>query len=128
MSSALRFEIRLAWDRREEALDLADLIHDPPSAVNFELSPDDNPENVASRLRDLLEVDINAQTSWQSKYEALNSWRASYERLGVLVFQTGGSRTLRVDPSEARGLSTNRTLFYTCARVRPCRSQGWWHM
>lgn len=45
------------------------------------------------------------QTGWQSKYDGFNSWRASIERLGVLVFQTGATQSLRVRPEEARGFS-----------------------
>jgi len=105
MSSALRFEIRLAWDRRDEALEMtADLDEEPPLIqTRFYLT--DDPDQVAGRLREILEISIARQMQWRTQYDAFNAWRQAVEQKGALVFQTGILRNLVVDPKEARGFS-----------------------
>ncbi len=105
LPSALRFEIRLARERREEALELARDIRQPPPAFEERAALSDDPEVVAGRLRARLGIAAGDQAGWQSKYDGFNSWRAAIERLGILVFQTGATASLRVDPAEARGFS-----------------------
>jgi Zn-dependent peptidase ImmA (M78 family) len=46
-----------------------------------------DPEDAASRVRDDLGVSVEAQMGWTDKRDALNQWRKTLERLGVLVFQ-----------------------------------------
>ena len=105
LSAALRFEIRLARERRQEAIELArDLGRDFPRFTD-RCSLDDDPDRAAERLRNRLGVTIDDQRGWQSKYDGFNAWRAAVERLGVLVFQTGATPSLRVDTNEARGFS-----------------------
>lgn len=105
LPSALRFEIRLARERREEALELSRDIRHSPLAFEDRASLSDDPDVVAGRLRGRLGIPVGDQTGWQSKYDGFNSWRAAIERLGILVFQTGATASLRVDPAEARGFS-----------------------
>ena len=105
MSSALRFEIRLAQDRRDEAVELmADLDEEPATIENrFHLTND--PEQVASEIRKMLNISISEQMGWKDKYTAFSSWRRVIEEKGTLVFQTGVLRNLIVQPKEARGFS-----------------------
>lgn len=110
-SAALRFEIRLARERRQEALELIADLKQQPTEFRDRCSSDDDPDQVAARLRARLRVDLGEQTGWQSKYDGFNSWRAAIERLGVLVFQTGATASLRVDPNEARGFSVAEQPF-----------------
>lgn len=105
MTSALRFEIRLARERREEALELARDLRQSPIDFAESASLNEDPEGVAARLRASLGVASADQTGWQSKYDGFNAWRAAIERMGVLVFQTGATASLRVRPEEARGFS-----------------------
>jgi Zn-dependent peptidase ImmA (M78 family) len=105
LTPALRFEIRLARERREEALELARDLRQPPAGFAERASLDDDPEVLATRLRQRLGVSLADQTGWQSKYDGFNAWRAAIERLGALVFQTGATPSLRVEPNEARGFS-----------------------
>ena len=105
LTPARRFEIRLARKRREEALELARDLRQPPAGFAERASLDDDPEVLATRLRQRLGVSLADQTGWQSKYDGFNSWRAAIERLGALVFQTGATPSLRVEPNEARGFS-----------------------
>ncbi len=105
MSPALRLEIRLARERQTEAIGLAKEIGEALPAFHLRASLQDEPTDVAARIRSLLGVSIEEQFGWSDKYEAFNSWRAAIERQGVLVFQTGGRSTFTVSPSEAHGFS-----------------------
>ena len=105
MSAALRFELRLARERREEVLELARDLGHSPVVFTDGCSLEDDPDEVAERLRRRLRIRLEEQKGWQSKYDGFNSWRAAIERLGVLVFQTGATASLRVEPAEARGFS-----------------------
>jgi Zn-dependent peptidase ImmA (M78 family)/transcriptional regulator with XRE-family HTH domain len=105
MSSALRFEIRLAQDRREEALELLSDLDEEPLVIDSRFNLNDDPDQVASELRNMLNVSIDEQRRWRTKYEAFNSWRHAIENKGTLVFQTGVFRNLIVLPEEARGFS-----------------------
>ncbi len=105
LSSALRFESRMALQRREEAIELAGELKQSPARLSERCSLADDPDEIARRLRDRLKVRTDEQAGWQTKYDGFNSWRASIEREAVLVFQTGATSSLRVDASEARGFS-----------------------
>ncbi len=111
MSPALRFEIRLASERRDEAIELAFDLGEEPKRITYHVNLHDNPDRVASRLRNQLGVSTSEQTSWATKWEAFSSWRSAVENLGVLVFQTGIFRNLVVDPVEARGFSISEQPF-----------------
>ncbi len=110
-SSALHFEIRLAWERRFEALDLAVDLGEKSKIINFEVDLSIAPDKVATELRKLLGISIHDQLGWRTKREAFNSWRGAVESIGVLVFQTGIFRNLIVDPEEARGFSISEQPF-----------------
>lgn len=105
MSTALRLEIRLARERREEAIDLSKEIGEDLAAFAHPAELNEDAEVVAQRLREILGVTLEDQGKFQNKYHAFNFWHTTAERLGVLVFQTGGKRSLAVDPKEARGFS-----------------------
>ena len=105
MSSALRFEIRLAQDRRDEALELISDLDEEPATIERRFHLDDDPDQVAAELRNMLNISISEQMRWRTKYEAFNSWRHTIEENGTLVFQTGVLRNLIVPPEEARGFS-----------------------
>ncbi len=83
MSSALRFEIRLAFDRRQEAIDLAADLGDEIITITLPINLHDDTDQVARRIRDTLGVSIAEQFSWRSKREAFNTWRSS---LRILEF------------------------------------------
>jgi Zn-dependent peptidase ImmA (M78 family)/DNA-binding XRE family transcriptional regulator len=46
-----------------------------------------DPEDAASRVRGDLGISVEAQMGWTDERDALNQWRRTLERLGVLVFQ-----------------------------------------
>ncbi len=105
MSSALRFEIRLAWDRRDEALELLSDLNEEPRIIESRFNLEDDTDQVADEIRTILNVSIDEQNRWSTKYEAFSSWRNAIEQNGTLVFQTGVLRNLIVDSEEARGFS-----------------------
>lgn len=105
MSPALRFEIRLARDRRDEALELMSDLDEEPPTIRRRFRFHDDPDQVAAELRQLLGVSIDEQTRCRTKYEAFKSWQRAIEEKGILVFQTGVLRNLIVLPKEARGFS-----------------------
>ncbi len=111
MSSALRFEIRLALERRYEALDIASDLGEEPKLLQCRFRVGDQPEQVAREIREILGISIESQFRWRTKRHAFNSWRAALERLGLLLFQTGVKRNLIVSPEEARGFSVSDQPF-----------------
>jgi len=111
MSSALRFEIRLAWERRNEAIELAHDLGDELKTIDYQVSLHNDYDRIANKLRDILAISVKDQTRWQTKSEAFSAWRNAIERLGVLIFQTGILRNLIVDPVEARGFSISEQPF-----------------
>jgi len=104
-SPALRLEIRLAIERRQEAIELAAAIGEDPPRLGVQARLDEAPEPLAARLRERLSVSLVQQRRWGSDREAFNAWRDALEARGVLVFQTGGTARYRVEPEEVRGFS-----------------------
>jgi len=47
----------------------------------------DDPEALADKVRDVLDVSQAEQLSWEKDNEALDKWKKSIEHLGVLIFQ-----------------------------------------
>jgi Zn-dependent peptidase ImmA (M78 family)/transcriptional regulator with XRE-family HTH domain len=100
-SRALRYQLRLARQRRELALNLAaelDAELPPLPSAHLELNAD--PERTGAELRALLNVTLDAQRTWRTPRASYNAWRAAVERAGVLVFQVTGVR-----PAEMLGFS-----------------------
>jgi Zn-dependent peptidase ImmA (M78 family) len=99
-SPKLRVEIRRARYRRQVALNLFALRGQSPPMFDAQTNVSEDPEEVASRTRELLGVTYEDQTGFRTHYDALNTWRAAIEQLGVLVFQARD-----VDVAEMRGFS-----------------------
>ncbi len=103
ISPELLLQIRLARERRADALDLAKLTQYEIPEFSERATLEQDGEQVAFRLRRQVGVEIAVQHRWRPG-EAFGYWRAAIEKIGVLVFQTGApGRT--VDVEEARGFS-----------------------
>lgn len=100
LSSALLLQLRRARERCEVALDLLNELDQRPPSFDVLATLEDDPEELGSRLRGALGVDLATQERWRGPYDALNGWRAIVETAGVLVFQAS-----RIDLAEMRGLS-----------------------
>jgi len=99
-SPQLALEIRKAYDRREWALELLGELDETLPDFRVTAAPDDDVEDVASRLRDAIGITLESQSGWKQGYEAFRGWRAMVERAGVLTLQ---ATTLELE--EARGFS-----------------------
>lgn len=98
-SPKTRLAIRRARRLQSLAIELA-------NSLNREITPkiertdlSDNPEVAASRTRKQLGVEIPMQFSWKNEASALNEWKKTVEKRGVLVFQLG------IPLEETRGFS-----------------------
>lgn len=96
----LRFALRTALFRREAAKEVYERLGEEMPSSKASVTPDEDPEAVGLRIREVLGVDWRSQVEWPSAYAALNAWREAVEETGVLVFQTGG-----VELREMRGTS-----------------------
>lgn len=99
-SKALRYQLRQARLRRDLAIDLAADLEVKPSVPQMSFGLSDDPEVIAERIRDLLQVTFDEQRTWKDPRSSYNAWRTRLEAAGVLVFQVVG-----VAPSEVLGFS-----------------------
>lgn len=100
-SPELAYEIRLAQQRRELALELAEEQGEddfPTFTLNTTLEA--SVEEVGRQIRQALSVTFDVQSKWRDTNSAFMAWRSRIEELGVLVFQT-----TRVESSEASGFA-----------------------
>jgi Zn-dependent peptidase ImmA (M78 family) len=103
-SRALRYQLRLARQRRELALELASELETELPVIsahlNHNAAPDPDSEETGARVRNLLGVTLGEQRTWRDPRISYNAWRAHIERAGVLVFQATG-----IAPAETLGFS-----------------------
>lgn len=99
LSSDVRYEVRLAFTRRDILLDLTGR-NFPPIRLPHVPDMEADPEHAASVIRDHLGISVLDQRSWRNLDVAFRRWREALERVGVLVFQT-----TRIDIGEMRGFS-----------------------
>jgi Zn-dependent peptidase ImmA (M78 family)/transcriptional regulator with XRE-family HTH domain len=105
ISPKLAFEIRRAEQRRVVALELtADM--DRPGVPENVIALEDDPDQAARVVRELLGITVTQQFNWAGKYEAFKAWKDVIENLGVLVFQTDD-----VPLKEMRGTSINQVPY-----------------
>ena len=95
-SRALRYQLRLARQRRELALELAAELEtelpSPPSA-SASLNLNIDPEQAGAEVRKLLGVTLEEQRKWRDPRVSYNAWRMHIEGAGILVFQATGIAT-----------------------------------
>jgi Zn-dependent peptidase ImmA (M78 family)/transcriptional regulator with XRE-family HTH domain len=104
-SPELLVEIRLARERRLEALELAAEAGIEIPHFSLRATMESDPEAVGRNLRQHLGISPKEQFGWVSHYVAFSAWRERLEKRGILVFQTGRHPKAFVDPKEARGFS-----------------------
>lgn len=91
-------EIKKTEERRKNIIELGVTDGVLPHLEGVSILED--PAAAAARVRDLLGVSVQAQSSWANEWMALREWIHAVERLGVLVFQMS-----RIEIELARGLS-----------------------
>jgi len=105
-SPALLLEIRKAYQRREIALEMSELLNESPMPFDMTINIGDDPEHLSQAIRGYIGVTLEKQLEVKDRNEALNLWRESIEGLGVLVFQTN-SRS-QIPLREMRGFSISK--------------------
>ena len=100
LSRKLRYEIRIAQERRQLAIDLYDEIREEPPAFTLRSTSKRDPEQLGLDIRKFLGVKFQQQTAWKETRIAYNAWRDLIEAKGVLVFQATG-----VELREMRGFA-----------------------
>ena len=92
-SRALRYQLRMAKQRRELAIDLAAELDQDLPILAGKLVLGEEPEQAGAKLRGFLRVTLDQQRGWRDPRLAYNAWRSAVERAGVLVFQAVGIPT-----------------------------------
>lgn len=87
----LRTLARRIHARQIAATELYGLLEEEPPWREVELRFEEEPNQLAARLRDALGVPLEEQLSWQDRsgYRPLREWIGAIEALGVLVMQDG---------------------------------------
>lgn len=99
-SPRLTFEIRKAYDRREWALELMSELDESAPQFEIRATANEDVEQVAARLRHLIQASVNEQSSWRADIEAFRQWRLLLEKAGILTLQATDLAL-----NEARGFS-----------------------
>lgn len=99
-SPELRLAVRQMIYRRKIAIALSEELGDKLEDFSYNVSLYSNPEEMAGKLREKLDISVETQLAWSNEFIAWHAWRVAVEKLGVLVFQFG-----KVNLEEVRGLS-----------------------
>jgi len=100
LGARLRYEIRIAQERRNVSLDLYEEIGEEPPRFSLFTTLEAPTESLGADIRRFLGVTFENQVTWRDARTAYNTWRESIEAKGVLVFQIS-----RVPIEEVRGLA-----------------------
>ena len=104
-SPQLSFEIRRALYRRKAALEMYQDLGESIPKLIFKASLEDDPEALASKVRDFLGITSDEQSKFKHDYDALRRWRNAIEGKGVLIFQAP-----KIALEEMRGFSISESL------------------
>ena len=99
-SPALVYEMRLAHQRRELAIELLEDIDERPPQFDLKAKLGDDPELLGNSIRKAVQLTYAEQVKWGDPRIAFSAWRERIERLGVLVFQL-----TRVETEEVSGFA-----------------------
>jgi Zn-dependent peptidase ImmA (M78 family) len=101
-SPAVQLEIRVANERRELALELAQELEQDTPKFTLSATIQEDSEAVGERIRAALGITTDLQLHWRDNdgRAGFNAWRGRIENLGVLVFQI-----TRVPSDEASGFA-----------------------
>ena len=105
VSPELHMAIRDAYDKRESALELFEVVEESPPRFEFRASTGTPPEMTAGRLRQFLGITDEAQRRWREPSKALLAIRQRLESHGVMVLQV-----TRVGLEEFRGFAIHAAV------------------
>lgn len=86
-SPATRLAIRRASRLQSVAAELTANLNRETAPKLLKVRLSDQPETVAGKVREQLNVTLQTQLRWKDESEALTEWRKALERLGILVLQ-----------------------------------------
>ncbi len=81
----LRFALRDIIYRRKVALNLIEELGEPQKDFSLSAKLRENPEDLASRIRKILNVSLDTQFGWKSESQSWKGWRSAIEEIGILV-------------------------------------------
>ena len=120
LSPQLALQISRAREAREIALSLYSDVDEEPPVFFLNASVNDDPEDVAQRIRAEIGADIDAQRRITIANQIFNYWRGLLEGAGVLVLQARG-----VKLEEMRGFClSERPLPVVVANVKDWSYRG----
>ncbi|MBD3212674.1 MAG: ImmA/IrrE family metallo-endopeptidase [Candidatus Lokiarchaeota archaeon] len=99
-STKLRDEIQKIKEKRLLAVRFQDYDIEYDYFYISSISLEQNPESVAKKILQFVDLDIADRKKWNNKYDAFNNWKKSFEDIGVLIFQISD-----IDTDEMRGFS-----------------------
>jgi len=105
-SPSLLFEIRKAYQKRDVAIEISESLNEPAPGLNLAVNIGDQSERTAEAIRKYIGLSMETQMKAKNRNDALNLWRESIEKLGVLVFQTNSRSQIPV--REMRGFSISK--------------------
>jgi Zn-dependent peptidase ImmA (M78 family) len=104
-SSALLLELREAEYRREQLLDLSQLLGQELSEFTWGVNKNEMPDILAQRIRADLKITSEDQRKWRNANQALRAWMTALEQQNILIFQTGFFQNNPVELTEMRGIA-----------------------
>ncbi len=107
MPARVAYEIRLAQDRRDIALEMIEETGGEVQPFKLSARLGDDPEAVAEGIRHALGVDPGEIARWARRGTVFEGWRAAIEAKDILVFVMGGSHAPAV--REVRGFAIPAT-------------------
>lgn len=122
MPARVAYEIRLAQERREIAIDMLEETGGEAELFELTASIDDDPETVAVKVRRFLSVGPSEIARWVRSKRVFDGWRAAIEAKGILVFVMGGSHGPLV--REVRGFAIPAKVFPVVAVNGKDRTNG----
>ncbi len=87
LSPETRLAIRRASRLQSLAAELTENLNRETTPKLLKVRLSDQPETVAGKIREQLNITIQTQLRWKDESEALTEWRKALERLGILVLQ-----------------------------------------
>ena len=103
-SVKLAFEVRAAQERRAAAVDILEMMGEEAPAFGITARVQDDPEAVATQVREALGISLDRQSRWNDPAKAFKAWREATENVGVLVTVLGGAHH-GVSLDEVRGFA-----------------------
>lgn len=89
LSSRLRYLLRQAQSMQLNLAELYDGVNpaEHPIVRDLKLAPDASPSEMATKVRQYLNVEMSDQLQWKSAEDAFKAWRNALEECGVFVFK-----------------------------------------